>query len=213
MRDRIKSFTHTDLPLPVAHATNKCGIDSSVLITVDQSTALPNDRLVKLFFICVAKSADPNTSPSLTMLGLGFGICIHTVSVPGIGAIILSDLVLSDEDISSLSDSIEESLIPASGLILNCTIDGQISNPSICIATPNSISLLCNALAFSIKNVSSIVAVCQILVCISDISNVGLSLENDTTGLIFSSFSAIFSCTFCLSIVLITLAEIGTPIA
>ncbi len=209
----MKSLTQTDLPLPVAPATSKCGIDSNVLNTVDPSTDLPNDRLVKLFFMCPAKSAEPRTSPSLTMLGLGFGICIQTVSVPGIGAMILSDLVLSDEDISSLSDSIDDSLIPASGLILSWTMDGPISNPSICIATPNSINLLCKAFAFSIKKVSSIVAVCQTLVCMSEISNVGLSLENETTGLIFSSFSAIFSWTFCLSIVLMTLAEIGAPIS
>jgi hypothetical protein len=52
------------------------------------------------------------------MDGFGFGIWIHTQSVPGIGAIILSDLHLSDIAISFVSHSIVVIFIPDSGLIL-----------------------------------------------------------------------------------------------
>jgi hypothetical protein len=44
---------------------------------------------------------------------LGFGISIPTKSVPGIGAIILSDFALVAEVISFFSASIWEILIPA----------------------------------------------------------------------------------------------------
>lgn len=138
-------MTQTDLPDHVAHATRRCGIFSNDFMTTDPSIAFPNDRFVSFFFIALENSAELNTSPSLTIVGLGFGICIPTASVHGIGAIILNDFVLSDDAISFFKPSIVDILIPASGLILIWTIDGQISNPSILIGTLNSISLACNA--------------------------------------------------------------------
>jgi hypothetical protein len=47
----MKSFTPTDLPDHVAHATRRCGIDSSVFTITDQSMALPKVRFVSEFFI------------------------------------------------------------------------------------------------------------------------------------------------------------------
>lgn len=69
----MKSFTHTDFPLPVAPATSRCGISSSDLIVILPSIVLPIERLVCDFFICSENSIELRTSPSLTMLGLGFG--------------------------------------------------------------------------------------------------------------------------------------------
>ena len=209
----MKSFTHTDLPDQVAHATSKCGILSSDLITIDPSIAFPSERLVSFFFMLSANSDELRTSPSLTIVGFGFGICIHTASVPGIGAMILIDFTLSDEAISFLSHSIVDILIPASGLILICTIDGQISNHSILIGTLNSISLSCKAFAFSIRNFSSIVVVSPTPLCMILVSKVGLSLEKLIFGLaLFGSFSLIFSSTFCLMICFNTEGDMGCPI-
>lgn len=173
----MKSLTQTDLPDPVAPATSKCGMLSSDLITIDPSIAFPRERLVSFFFILSAKSAELKISPSLTIVGFGFGICIPTASVPGIGAIILIDFTLRDEAISFLSHSIVDILMPASGLILIWTIDGHISNHSILIGTLNSISFSWRAFAFSIRNLSSIVDDCPTPLCMMLVSNVGLSFE------------------------------------
>lgn len=155
----MKSFTPTDFPEPVAHATSKCGIDSSVLMMIDQSIAFPSARLLSDFFISLANSEVPRISARCTISGLGFGSWIPTQSVPGIGATIRTDLDLSDNEISFDNHSIVASLIPSSGFILICTMEGPISNHSIMIGTLNSINLFCNAFAFSIKNVSSMVTV------------------------------------------------------
>gem|GEM_PF-2054314 len=157
MSERMKSFTPTDLPCPVAPATRICGIDSNVLMMIEPSIAFPSGRLLSDFFISATKSEVFNTSQSLTIIGFGLGNWIPTQSVPGIGATILSDLDFNDNAISLVNHSIVEILIHESGLILICTMDGPISNPSMVIGTLNSNNLSCRALAFSIRNVSSIV--------------------------------------------------------
>jgi hypothetical protein len=134
-------------------------------------------------------------------VGCGLGNCIHTESVPGIGAIILRDLDFNDNLISFVSASIFDIVIPASGFILICTIDGHKSNHSILIATLNSISLSCSDFAFSMRNFSSIVADPPALDFNKEISNVGLSHEKLIVGL--GLFSSNFSSTFCFIIFLI----------
>gem|GEM_PF-4620385 len=85
-------------------------------------------------------------------------------------------------------------------MILICTIDGQISKPSMETGTLNSINLFCNALAFSIRKVSFMVVVSVFLVNI-DAEKVGLSDEKLTGCLkTFSCFSSIFCLSFCLNI-------------
>ena len=155
----MKSFTQTDFPEPVAPATSRCGIDSNVLMMMVPSIAFPSARLLSDFFISAANSLEPRTSPRRTISGFGFGNWIPTQSVPGMGATILTDFDLSDNEISLDNPSIIDNLIPSSGLILICTMEGPISNHSIMIGTLNSINLFCSAFAFSIKNVSSIVTV------------------------------------------------------
>ena len=83
------------------------------------------------------------------MLGFGLGICIPTLSVPGIGATILSDFDFKESLISFAKFSIEEILIHSDGLILICTTEGPISNPSTDTGIPNSINLFCKDFAFS----------------------------------------------------------------
>jgi len=127
---------------------------------------------------------------------------------------ILIDFTLRDDAISFFNHSIVEILIPASGLILICTIDGHISNPSILIGTLNSINLSCSALAFSIKNFSSIVVDSHTPLCIILVSNVGLSFEKLIFGLaLLGSFSCNFSSTFCLMICFSTAGESGCHIS
>jgi hypothetical protein len=183
-------------------------------MTTDPSIAFPSDRLVSFFFMLSANSDELRMSPSLTIVGLGFGICIHTASVPGIGAMILMDFTLRDDAISFFNHSIVDIFIPASGLILICTIDGPISNHSILIGTLNSISLSWRALAFSIRNFSSIVVDSPTPLCMMLVSNVGLSLEKLMFGLaLLGSFSLIFSSTFFLIISLSTAGESGCHIS
>lgn len=69
----MKSFTQTDFPEPVAPATSKCGIDSNVLIIIDQSIAFPSARLLSDFFISLANSVVPKISARCTISGFGFG--------------------------------------------------------------------------------------------------------------------------------------------
>ncbi|MEI8252878.1 MAG: hypothetical protein WCG25_03930 [bacterium] len=95
---------------------------------------------------------------------------------------------------SLYNDSIVDIFIHSSNFILICTIEGHISNHSIIIGTLNSINFSCNALAFSIRNVSSIVVVSQAFDSIKSIPNVGLSPEKCIAGLGF--FLSIFSSTF-----------------
>ena len=90
---------------------------------------------------------------------------------------ILSDLDLRESLISFASPSIAEILIPSSGLILICTIEGPISKPSIAIGTPNSPSLVCKAFAFSTRKFSSIVCSCPSVDSKSEVPKVGLSPE------------------------------------
>ena len=52
------------------------------------------------------------------MAGFGFGNWIQILSVPGIGATILSDFDLSERAISFANHSIVDILIHSSGLIL-----------------------------------------------------------------------------------------------
>jgi hypothetical protein len=69
----MKSLTHTDFQDQVAQATSRCGIDSSVLITIDQSMAFQSDRFVEDFFMLSENSCEEIISPSLTIAGFGFG--------------------------------------------------------------------------------------------------------------------------------------------
>jgi hypothetical protein len=135
---------------------------------------------------------------------LGFGNCIPTQSVPGIGATIRTDLDLSDNEISFDNHSIVASLIPSSGFILIWTIEGPISNHSIIIGTLNSINLFCNAFAFSIRNVSSIVIDCSALVSRIAWLNVGFSPEKFIVGLVFLSLTFSFSSIFLSSLSLMS---------
>jgi len=62
-------------------------------------------------------------------------------SVHGTGETIRRAFALNDNAISFFKFSIADTLIPASGLILTCTMEGQISKPSMEIGTLNSSSL------------------------------------------------------------------------
>jgi len=91
----------------------------------------------------------------LIILALGFGISIQTVSVHGIGASTLNDLVFNASDKSFLSHSILEIFIQASGTIFICTTLGQILKPSISTDISNSCNLFFRACALSIRYCSS----------------------------------------------------------
>jgi len=88
------------------------------LITIEPSIAFPRARLLSDFFISWLNSFDATTSPSFTIVGFGFGSWIQILSVPGIGATILSDFDFNESAISLASHSIVEILIHSSGLIL-----------------------------------------------------------------------------------------------
>jgi len=163
---------------------------------IDPSICFHNVRFVSDDFISSWNSLELNISHILTMVGFGFGSWIPTVSVPGIGAIILRDFDFNDNLISFANHSILDIAIPASGLILICTIDGHKSNHSILIATLNSNSLFCRDLAFSIKNLSSIVVEVHKFDFSKDMSNVGLSHENLIIGFGFLSNSFCSVCCF-----------------
>jgi len=51
INDKMKSFTHTDLPDHVAHATSKCGILSNVLVIIEPSICFHKVKFVSDLFI------------------------------------------------------------------------------------------------------------------------------------------------------------------
>ena len=110
----------------------------------------------------------------------------------------LNDLDFKASLISFCKFSIAEILIHSSGLILICTIDGQISNPSIVIGTQNSANLICKSFAFSTKNSSSILVSFPRFDSNAEYWKVGLSPEYWMTG--FGFFSSIFCSTLALNI-------------
>jgi hypothetical protein len=110
--------------------------------------------------------------------------------------------------ISFVRDSIFDIATHASGLILICTTDGHKSNHSIVTGTLNSINLSCKDFAFSTKNFSFI-GVLESHTFSKLVEKVGLSHENFIVGLIFFSFSAIFSSTFLLKISFINEFDTG----
>ena len=138
MSDKIKSLIPTDLPDHVAPATSKCGISSSDLTICAPVISLPTVRLVKLLCIDLVNSMPLRISLIITICGLGLGISIPTLSVPGMGARILRDLLLRASEISFLYPSILVILTPAAGLILICRTVGQMLHPSISTSRSNS---------------------------------------------------------------------------
>jgi hypothetical protein len=141
----MKLFIPTDFQLHVAHATNKCGIESNCEIAIAPSIHFHKASVVSDFCIHFWNSREDNISHRQTIFGLGFGICIQIQSVQGIGATILTDFVRRDNFILSIKFVTAEILIHSASLILICTTDGQISNHSIEIYIQNSANLFCNA--------------------------------------------------------------------
>ena len=114
----MKLLIPTDFQLPVAHATSKCGIESSCEISIAPSIPFPSARVVSDFCIHFWNSREANISHRQTVFGFGFGIWIPIQSVPGIGATILTDFVRSDNLILSIKLVIAEILIHSANLIL-----------------------------------------------------------------------------------------------
>ena len=125
-------------------------MSSNGFTTCAPSIHLPTVRLVNPLCIALAKVTPPNTSLRLTSCGLGFGISIPTLSVPGIGAKILRDFVLRARARSFWRFSILEILIPACGLILICMTVGHTFTHSISSSISNSRSLF---LIFSAREI------------------------------------------------------------
>ena len=114
----MKLFIPTDFQLPVAHATSKCGIESSCEIAIAPSIPFQSARVVSDFCIHFWNSVEDNISHRQTIFGFGFGIWIQMQSVPGIGATILTDFVRSESLILSIKFVIAEIFIHSANLIL-----------------------------------------------------------------------------------------------
>jgi hypothetical protein len=114
----MKLLIPTDFQLPVAHATSKCGIESSCEIAIAPSIHFQSARVVSDFCIHFWNSREANISHRQTVFGFGFGIWIPIQSVHGIGATILTDFVRSDNLILSIKFVIAEILIHSANLIL-----------------------------------------------------------------------------------------------
>lgn len=91
----MKVLTATDLPDHVAPATRRCGILSSAFHTGFPSIPIPRTRFVRFLFTASENHAVPIICLRRMSCGCGLGISIPTTSVPGIGARILNDFVLS----------------------------------------------------------------------------------------------------------------------
>ena len=114
----MKLLIHTDFQLHVAHATSKCGIESSCEIAIAPSIPFQSASVVSDFCIHFWNSVEDNISHRQTIFGFGFGIWIQIQSVHGIGATILTDFVRSDNLILSIKFVIAEILIHSASLIL-----------------------------------------------------------------------------------------------
>ena len=114
----MKLLIPTDFQLPVAHATSKCGIESSCEIAIAPSIHFQSARVVSDFCIHFWNSREANISHRQTVFGFGFGIWIPIQSVQGIGATILTDFVRSESLILSIKFVMAEILIHSASLIL-----------------------------------------------------------------------------------------------
>lgn len=99
---------HTDLPLPVAPATSKCGSLLSSAVIGSPEISLPNatSNLLVVDFISF------NTSFNVTIEICSFGTSIPTADLPGIGASILISLAARLRAISLLKFTILFTLTP-----------------------------------------------------------------------------------------------------
>ena len=70
----MKLLIPTDFQLPVAHATSKCGIESSWEIAMAPSIHFQSARVVSDFCIHFWNSREDSISHKQTILGLGLGI-------------------------------------------------------------------------------------------------------------------------------------------
>jgi hypothetical protein len=114
----MKLLIPTDFQLHVAHATNRCGIESSCDIAIAPSIPFHKARVVSDFCIHLWNSVEDSISHRQTIFGFGLGICIPIQSVHGIGATILTDLVRSDNLILSIRFVMDDILIHSANLIL-----------------------------------------------------------------------------------------------
>ena len=114
----MKLLIPTDFQLHVAHATSKCGIESSCEIAIAPSIPFQSASVVSDFCIHFWNSVEDNISHRQTIFGFGFGICIQIQSVHGIGATILTDFVRNDNLILSIKFVIAEILTHSASLIL-----------------------------------------------------------------------------------------------
>ena len=81
-------FKQTDLPEPVAPATNKWGMLAIFAVQTLPLTSLPSG--ISRFDLRCIKASDSSVSRMRTMAGLVFGTSIPTKDLPGIGASILT---------------------------------------------------------------------------------------------------------------------------
>ena len=113
---------HTDLPLPVDPATNKCGV-----LFISVHTGLPIIFLPKVtsnFESRILFGTVSNTSLTVTIEVTLFGISIPIVDLPGIGASIRTSLAASAKAISLCIDKTLLSLVPDFTSISYCVTVG-----------------------------------------------------------------------------------------
>ena len=105
-------LTHTDLPLPVEPAINKCGV-LSILVKIDS----PDTSFPKATDRGELSSSFTNTSFIVTNSFTVFGISIPINDLPGIGASIRTSLAARFSAISLLKFTILLTFVPGVGKI------------------------------------------------------------------------------------------------
>ena len=135
-------FIHTLLPVPVAPAISKCGIDAKSAIIGFPEISFP--RPIAILPLKLLISLDSRTSFKYIVSLVMFGISIPTSPRPGIGACILMLLAFMASARSSDSAWNLFTFTPGAGSISYCVIMGPIFTFLTSAFTPNSANLSIN---------------------------------------------------------------------
>src|SRR3989344_8786258 len=145
--ERRSVLIETDLPVPVAPATNKWGILSKPANTGLPATSRPMDKGKKNLGFLYSSLSSISRKPTIeTFL---FGTSIPTRDFPGIGASILMGWAARARDKSELRVVILESFTPTAGLIVNWVTVGPTETSPISTSMPKLPKVLLIILALA----------------------------------------------------------------
>ena len=143
-------FKHTDLPVPVRPAINKCGKLARSTVRDFPETSLPRNRGIFCFLICGPLSSI--TSRIRTICRCSFGTSMPTLFLPGIGATMRTLGTRRAIAKSSARPVILLNRRPASSSISYCAMTGPVSISTTRTLKPKFLKVSSRTLAFRLTS-------------------------------------------------------------